>query len=196
MQVVAVAGSVVGIIYAGVRETRDVKAQKTQATRNTATLNRTHLISLGIYIFFLLIRTIFFSRRLLPFILLNLPGLAIEFWFERVGRPSYTESANGKELRKAGEPLDAKGLTEWMWDVVYWSWGNTVLAALAGDWAWYLYAVVPLYSAWLAFSTYSGVRQGFSGMSAGAAGEGSGGGGQSKRQAKIEKKGGQRMQYR
>ncbi|KAK3634615.1 hypothetical protein LTR56_015195 [Elasticomyces elasticus] len=173
------------------------KAQKTQATRNSATLNRTHLISLGVYLSFLLIRTILFSRRLLPFALLNLPALAIEFWFERIGRPVYTETANGKELQKAGEALDAKGLTEWMWDVVYWSWGNTVLAALLGNWAWWLYAVVPLYSAWLAFSTYSGVRSGFSGMSAGAGGEGSGGAAaQSKRQAKLEKKGGQRMQYR
>ncbi|KAK3117967.1 hypothetical protein LTR53_000119 [Teratosphaeriaceae sp. CCFEE 6253] len=169
------------------------KAQKSQATRNTATLNRTHLISLGVYALFILLRLALFRRKLLPFILLNAPALAIEFWFERIGRPSYAE---GGDLRKAGEALDAKGLTEWMWDVVYWSWGNTVLVALAGDWAWWLYAVVPLYSGWLALSTYSGVRQGFSGLSAGGAGEGSSGvGGQSKRQAKLEKKGGQRMQY-
>jgi len=85
-----------------------------------------------------------------------------------------------------------------MWDIVYWSWGNTVLVAIAGNWAWWLYVVVPVYSAWLGWSTYSGVRQGFSGVSAGAcgAGEGAGGVGQSKRQAKMEKKGGQRMQYR
>ena len=79
-----------------------------------------------------------------------------------------------------------------MWDIVYWSWGNTILAAVVGNWAWWLYAVVPLYSAWLGWSTYAGVRQGFSGVSAGAGG----GGGQSKRQAKMEKKGGQRVQYR
>ncbi|KAK1815526.1 hypothetical protein LTR12_010077 [Friedmanniomyces endolithicus] len=168
------------------------KVQKTQATRNTTTLNRTHLISLAIYLSFLLTSTFLLPRNLLPFILLNLPALAIEFWFERIGRPTYNSTSNGRDLRKAGEPLDAKGLTEWMWDVVYWSWGNTVLVALVGNWAWWLYVVVPLYSAWLGWSTYAGVRQGFSGVSAGAGG----GGGQSKRQAKMEKKGGQRVQYR
>ncbi|KAK0840481.1 hypothetical protein LTS02_017181 [Friedmanniomyces endolithicus] len=113
------------------------KVQKTQATRNTATLNRTHLISLLIYLLFLLTSTLLSPRNLLPFLLLNLPALAIEFWFERIGRPTYTSpspstSNNGRDLRKAGEPLDAKGLTEWMWDIVYWSWGNTVLVAVVG----------------------------------------------------------------
>lgn len=55
--------------------------------------------------------------------------------FERNSRPKY----NGKELKSAGDDLEAKGLTEWMWDVVYWTWGCVVLAALVGDWAWYLY---------------------------------------------------------
>ncbi|KAK0928947.1 hypothetical protein LTR29_017212 [Friedmanniomyces endolithicus] len=184
------------------------KVQKTQAARNTTTLNRTHLISLAIYLLFLLTSTFLFTRNLLPFILLNLPALAIEVWFERIGRPTYTppspststSTSGGRDLRKAGEPLDAKGLTEWMWDIVYWSWGNTVLVAIAGNWAWWLYAVVPLYSAWLGWSTYAGVRQGFSGVSAGAGGAGTGDGGgvggQSKRQAKMERKGGQRVQYR
>lgn len=150
------------------------------------------------YVFFVLVRTVLFKRRLLPFVLLNLPALVIEFWFERTGRPVFAEGTNGKELRRAGEDLEAKGLTEWMWDVVYWTWACTALAAVAGDWAWWFYSVVPLYSGYLAFTTFSGVRQGFGGLSAGGGGEGSGsaGGGQSKRQAKIEKRGGQRVQYR
>ena len=150
------------------------------------------------YLFFLLLRTILFQRRLLPFILLTLPALVIEFWFERIGRPTYSEGVNGKELKRAGEDLEAKGLTEWMWDVVYWTWGCTVFAALLGDRLWWLYLAVPLYSGYLAFATYSGVRQGFSGLGAraGAGGEAIGSGGQSKRQAKMEKRGGQRVQYR
>ena len=89
-----------------------------------------------------------------------------------------------------------------MWDVVYWTWINVVLVALVGDWAWWFYAVVPAYSGYLAFTTYSGMRSGFSGLSAGAGGqggEGAGSGsasGQSKRAAKMEKRGGQRLQYR
>ncbi|KAK3616295.1 hypothetical protein LTR56_026049 [Elasticomyces elasticus] len=159
--------------------------------------SRTHPISLGSYLFFLLVRTVLFSHRLLPFALLNPPARAIEFWYEQTGRPVYHDTANDKELQKAGEALDAKGLTEWMWDVVYWSWGNTVPAALLGAWAWWLYAVVPLYSAWLALPTYSGARSGFSGMSAGAGREGSGGAAaQSKRQAEFQKNGSQQMQCR
>lgn len=80
-----------------------------------------------------------FERSLLAFVLLILPALTIEFWFERVGRPSYTQTSNGQELHKAGEDLEAKGLTEWMWDVVYYTWGVTVVAALVGNWAWWLY---------------------------------------------------------
>ena len=80
-----------------------------------------------------------------------------------------------------------------MWDVVYWTWGVIVLVAVVGDWAWWFYGAVPVYSGYLAFTTYTGVRQGMGGM----LGEGgAAGGGQSKRQAKMEKKGGQKTVYR
>ena len=146
-----------------------------------------------------MVKAVLFRRKLLPFFLLALPALGIELWFERIGRPVFVEGTNGKELKRAGEDLDAKGLTEWMWDVVYWTWGCTVLVTLAGDWAWWLYVGVPLYSGYLAFTTYSGVRQGFGGLGSSPTEEaalGSGSGTQSKRQAKIEKRGGQRVQYR
>ena len=97
-------------------------------------------------------------------------------------------------MRRAGEDLGAKGLTEWMWDVLYWSWGCLGLVTVLGDRAWWAMLVVPLYSAWLAFSTYSGVRQGLGGFGA-ADGGGGGQEGQSKRQAKLEKRG-QRVQYK
>ncbi|WPH03171.1 Hypothetical protein R9X50_00604700 [Acrodontium crateriforme] len=176
------------------------KAQKTLATRNTATLNRTHLLSLGINVFYLLLRTFIFTRKLLPYILISTPALLIEFWFERAARPAYTNNGNGQqELKKAGDDLEAKGLTEWMWDVLYWTWGVIVLVAVAGDWAWWLYGVVPLYSAWLAFSTFKGVRSGLMGGAGGAGEDMTSAGaatGQSKRQAKLEKRGGQQVKYR
>ncbi|KAI7479298.1 hypothetical protein KC351_g7644 [Hortaea werneckii] len=175
------------------------KAQKTLAARNTAALNRTHLISLIITILFFLLRTFLLHRThsLKPFILINLPAWLIEVWFERIGRP--TKDAATGDLKRAGEDLEAKGLTEWMWDVLYWTWGCTVMAAVVGNRAWWLYLAVPFYSAYLAFSTYSGMRQGFAGMGGGdgtAAGGSGGSGGPSKRQAKMEKRGGQRVQYR
>ncbi|KAF2768318.1 hypothetical protein EJ03DRAFT_352233 [Teratosphaeria nubilosa] len=173
------------------------KATKTLAAKNTATLNRTHLISLGVYGLFFLLRLLLLRRSLWSFTFLTLPALVIELYFERLSRPTHDPTT--KDLKRAGEDLDAKGLTEWMWDVLYWTWGNVILVVLFGDRAWWLYLVVPGYSAYLAVSTYLGMKSGFSGLTAGAGGEGapaSGAGGQSKRQAKMEKRGGQQVRYR
>ena len=63
-----------------------------------------------------------------------------------------------------------------------------------GDRAWWLWVVVPLYSIWLAYTTFMGVKQGFPGM--GAAADNEGPVQESKRQKKMEKRGGQRMKYR
>jgi SRP-independent targeting protein 2/TMEM208 len=64
---------------------------------------------------------------------------------------------------------------------------------LLGDRAWWLWAAVPLYSVWLAWTTLMGVRSGITdiGGAAGAAGAI-----ESKRQKKMEKRGGQRVVYR
>jgi hypothetical protein len=106
---------------------------KTLAARNTAILNRMHMISLGINVLFFIVHFLFSSRSILAWFILNLPALIIEFWFERIGRPTH---ANG-DLKRSGEDLEAKGLTEWMWDITYWTWFCVVLAALAGNKAWY-----------------------------------------------------------
>lgn len=83
-----------------------------------------------------------------------------------------------------------------MWDVVYWTWACIVLVTLLGDWAWWLYAAVPLYSGYLAFTTYTGMRKGMGGLMGGGAADQAGTAqGQSKRQSKLEKRG-QRVQYR
>ena len=117
----------------------------------------------------------------------------IEFWFERSARPTYID--DGRELKRAGEDLEAKGLTEWMWDVLYWTWGCEACVALFGDRVWWAYLLVPAYSAYLAFTTFTGLRTGLTGLG-GAGDAGAPAAGQSKRQAKIEKRGGQKVQYR
>lgn len=66
-----------------------------------------------------------------------------------------------------------------------------------GDRAWWLWIVVPLYSVWLAYSTFMGVKSGFGGMGGGdGSDQAAPAGGESKRQKKLEKRGGQRTQYR
>lgn len=179
------------------------KAAKQLASRNSSTLNRTHLITLLLHTTFLLLRAILFRRTftrssLLLYILLASPGALIEIWFEKIARPTTASGSGGAGGGggggRSGEDLDAKGLTEYLWDVLYWTWLCLGLAALVGDYAWLMWGAVPLYSVWLAWSTWKGVSRG--GGLMGAMGEGGEGAGESKRQKKMEKRGGQRVQYR
>ena len=178
------------------RLTKPQKAAKQLAARNTAILKRTHLISAFINLLYIVSRFLIFkasstrNTHLLYFLLAG-PALAIEIWFERISRPAH--DANG-ELRRSGEDLEAKGLTEYLHDVLYWTWGVTALAAIFGDRLWWLWIVVPFYSVYLAYTTFIGVRQGFAGLS-GQNGDASAAT-MSNRQKKMEKKGGQRVQYR
>ena len=94
---------------------------------------------MGVHGFHLLLRFVLVRRSFWAYLLLSFPALLIEFWFERIGRPTYVEGTNGQELKRAGEDLEAKGLTEWMWDVVYWSWGCLVFSTVLGDWVWWFY---------------------------------------------------------
>lgn len=170
------------------------KAAKTLAVRNTARLRQTHLITLGIHAVFLLLRlTVRRSLSLKRYLLLSVPGLLIEIYLERLARPSYNPDGS---LRRAGEDLDAKGLTEFMWDILYWTWINLFAVAVFGNRAWWLYLVVPGYAIYAAVSTASGLRGMLGGMT-GAGGEGGADTGmQSKRQTKMDKRGGQKTTYR
>ena len=123
------------------------------------------------------------------------PAIAIELWLEKIGRPTYGTSG---EVARPGEDLEAKGLTEYLFDVLYWSWGTIFCAGLFGSWGWWLWIAIPVYSVWLAYTTFGNVRQGMAGL-AGQGAEGTmagGGGATSNRQKKLEKRGGQKVQYR
>lgn len=158
--------------------------------------------------FYILLRLLLFRSSLTPrslilYILLSTPSLLIHLWLERIGRPTYTPpsptspSARG-DLKSAGEDLDAKGITEFLWDVLYWTWGCVAFAAAFGDRAWWLWGVIPAYGGWAAWTTFTGARAGMAGLAGGAGGEDTQGqaSGTSKRQAKLEKRGGQRVAYR
>ena len=162
------------------------KSLKSLAARNAKTLNRTHLITLTLHILYHTLRLLLFPhRKLLPYTLLTLPALAIELYFERLSRPTHTPSG---DLQRAGEDLEAKGLMEWMWDVLYWTWGCVGLVVVVGDWGWWGWVVVPVYSGWAVFGTFAGLRKGVAGLGGSEEGQ------TSKRQAKIERRGGTRVQ--
>ena len=87
---------------------------------------------------------------------------------------------------------------EFMWDVLYWTWGCIATAALLGNTAWWMYFAVPVYSMWMASSTILGMRKGMGGMMGqdDGSGQGENSVADSKRQKKLEKRGGQKVQYR
>ncbi|KAK1139530.1 hypothetical protein N8T08_000670 [Aspergillus melleus] len=168
------------------------KAAKTLAARNASLLLRTHIITLGLHVVFLILHWTFNRpRSMTPYYLLACPTLAIEFYLDRLGRPQFN-AADGS-LRSPGEDLGAAGLTEYMWDVLYWTWGCIGAVCVFGDRGWWLWTVIPLYSVWLAYTTVTGMKSGFAGM--GGAGDAEPAGAESKRQKKMEKRGG-RVQYR
>ncbi|PLN81134.1 hypothetical protein BDW42DRAFT_169653 [Aspergillus taichungensis] len=171
------------------------KATKSLAARNASRLARTHMITLGLHlVFFLLHWTFNRPRSLKPYFFLAFPTLLIEAYLDRLGRPRH-DPADGS-LRSPGEDLGAAGLTEYMWDILYWTWGCIGAVCLFGDRAWWLWIVVPLYSVWLAYTTVMGMKSGLAGMGGGGSNEGSAAAAESKRQKKMEKRGGQRMSYR
>ena len=142
----------------------------------------------------LVYRSTYTRNTLLLWVVLSLPAWVIEFWLEKIGRPTYAE--NG-ELKKSGEDLEAKGLTDFMWDLIYWTWACIAAAAMIGNKAWWMYAVVPAYSIWMAATTVIGMRNGMAGMTGQehGASQDADAGGDSKRQRKLEKRGGQKVQY-
>ncbi|KAF2746539.1 hypothetical protein M011DRAFT_459294 [Sporormia fimetaria CBS 119925] len=170
------------------------KAAKTLAARNTARLNQTLTATIALHGLFwflrgLIFRSSFTRKSALLYILFSGPQLFLNFQFERLGRPTY--NADGA-VKRSGEDLEAKGLTEYMWDVTYWTYGCLLAAATFGDRAWWLWSIVPIYSAYLAYTTFMGVRKGYTD----AAGVPQPGAATSKRQAKMEKRGGQKVAYR
>lgn len=167
------------------------KATKTLAASNTARLNQTLYITLGLHTLFWLLRLLFGSltrRSLLLYVFLSGPQLLINFSFERASRP--TIAANGS-ITRPGEDLSAAGLTEYLWDVTYWTYFCVFLAAVLGDKGWWAYVVIPVYSVYAAWTTYTRMRGGYqdaAGVPQPAAA--------SKRSVKMEKRGGQKVSYR
>lgn len=92
--------------------------------------------------------------------------------------------------------MEAKGLTEYMFDVLYWTWGNVAVASIFGDRVWWLWLGIPIYSVYLAYTTFGSVRKGMSGLTNQGEGPNGIGDATSNRQKKMEKRGGQKMQYR
>lgn len=150
------------------------------------------MITLAIHAAFLIVTfTLRRSLRLTLYLALSAPALALEFWLESISRPKYDQNGT---LKRAGEDLDAPGLTEFFWDIIYWTWINLIFVIVIGNNGWWVYWVVPAYAVYAAVTTASGLKGMMGGMG-GAGGEGEPQA-QSNRQKKMEKRGGQKVAYR
>jgi hypothetical protein len=132
------------------------KARKDRAKSNSTTLNTLHIGSLVVNAVFLLFYAVFRSRSLLLWLILSIPSFICQFTLEQTGRPKHDSSG---ALKNSGEDLAAPGLTEYMFDVIWVTWGTTVLVILLGNWAWFVYAVVPAYGAYKGFGLMGAAKQ-------------------------------------
>ena len=123
------------------------KAKKDRAKSNTAALNNLHIGTLVIHLLFLAFHFLLRSRSLLAYGLLSAPSLICQYVLEVSGRPKY-DSASGS-LKASGEDLNAQGLTEYMFDVIWVTWASLVSVMLFGNWGWLLWAVLPAYGLYL-----------------------------------------------
>lgn len=144
------------------------KAKKDRAKSNAASLNNLHVGSLVVHVLFLLSHFLFRSRSLLVYGLVSVPSFICEYILETSGRPKY-DAATGA-LKSSGEDLAAAGLTEYMFDVIWVTWGSLISAILFGKWGWMLYAVVPAYGAYLAYGLLGMGKNALASMQGGGGG--------------------------
>ncbi|KAK6358448.1 hypothetical protein TWF730_007781 [Orbilia blumenaviensis] len=160
------------------------KAAKATARKNESALNLLHILS-GIFnALFILYRFIYHSSSvtkasIYSYVILNAPALGIQFYLERIGR--------AKDTRRASDDLNAGGMMEMLWDVIYVTWACLGLVAFFGERCWWLWAVIPLYGAYAAYTAATGMRDTLGGLG-GAANDMAAPGAGSKRQAKMEKR--------
>jgi len=92
--------------------------------------------------------------------------------------------------------MAAKGVTEYLWDIVYATWICLGLVGVLGEWAWWVGLVVPAYAVYLAWGLYKGFAGGSVPGMPQVPQQGEQQAGASKRQAKMEARGGQKVRYR
>ncbi|KAH8673944.1 hypothetical protein BX600DRAFT_220830 [Xylariales sp. PMI_506] len=132
------------------------KARKDRAKSNAEALKNLHLGTLVINGVFVLFNLLFKRRSLLLYVLLSIPSFICEYVLESSGRPKYDPSTNA--LKTAGEDLNASGLTEYMFDVIWVTWASVVLVILFGNWGWLLWAVVPAFAVFKGYGLLGAAR--------------------------------------
>ena len=119
-------------------------AQKKLAASNAQTLRTHRYAFLAINLTFILIRLVLrrSSSTWVLYIMYALSaGLAgwVQFQLEFIGRPTFDDKGG---VIKTGSDLGQSGLTEYLFDILYLTWGIQILVAFTTPYAWLLYLVV------------------------------------------------------
>lgn len=147
------------------------KAKKDLAKNNAAALNGLHLTGLVVNTIFLVWHFLVAPRSLVAYGLFSTPAFICEYVLEASGRPKYDPAT--KALRSSGEDMGARGLTEYMFDVIWVTWACAVVVMFAGNWGWFLWSVIPAYGIYLGSGLLGMGRQKMAEMQgAGAPGQG------------------------
>lgn len=156
------------------------KARKDRAKSNTVALNNLHIGSAVVNGLFILFHYFFKTRSLFWWFIVSVPSFLCQFTLERTGRPSYDPSTGA--LKTSGEDLAAPGLTEYMFDVIWVTWGTVLLVIFFGNWLWLTWALVPAYGAYKGYGLMGAARQlgQLNGMNTAAGSEGAAAGGNRK----------------
>ncbi|CAO3590768.1 unnamed protein product [Absidia cylindrospora] len=168
-------------------------SSKKIAAANTKTLANLRLGFLSVNIIYFLWRVFYhwdsFSKTI-GFLYICTTGLTLLFYsiLKSSGTPTYT--INGT-LRSSGDNLNSEGLTAYMFDIIYVTWFVDITTAFISNKFWYTYLVIPGYA------LYKGLPFVMSYLGRGGSGNGNGDesnqgdqSGKSKRQQKMEKRGG------
>jgi hypothetical protein len=132
------------------------KARKDRAKMNSAALNNLHIGSAIVNGLFLLGHYFFRNRSAFWWFLLSIPSWVCQFTLERTGRPSY-DPATGA-LKSSGEDLAAPGLTEYLFDIIWYTWGTIILVTFMGNQFWFILAAVPAFGAYKGWSLWGAAR--------------------------------------
>lgn len=127
------AASTEGVVEA--RRPMAQKARKELAKNNARWIRNLHLRSLLINVVFIIVALYYRRASVALYTVSSLIAAACHYGLYATGSPSYV---NG-QLKSSGDDLDAEGLMQYMWDVIWVTWGTYVTVMIFGNWGWWLW---------------------------------------------------------
>lgn len=124
------------------------QAEKQLANTNAVKIQNMRKAAIAVNVLFILIRLVWYygttsKKTWFMYIVTNIAATLIQLQLENIGMPRFAEDG---QLISAGEDLGQKGLTEYLFDIVYMTWIVYTLVAVITDYAWLMYLAIPVYA--------------------------------------------------